>query len=503
MKKILLFGAGKSATVLIDYLLRNALVEDWTVTVVDANLSLAQSKIGNALAGQALSFDINDAAERGTHIQQADIVISLLPPALHILVAKDCISYKKNLLTASYVDEQMRNLEQSILDSNILFLCEMGLDPGIDHMSAKKMIDTIEANGGKITSFYSHCGGLVAPENDNNPWHYKISWNPRNVVMAGKAGAIFKEDGADKEMPYEKLFAEKRFVEIPNHESLCWYPNRDSLSYIPVYGLTECETFIRTTLRHPDFMYGWRNIIELKLTDEQKQYETDGVTLKTFFKEHFEKYGFSNWIQEQMQEQFQTSKKILEDLVNLVELEGKVDEAGGESVDDFMMVNEKGNLQQIDLDELKTSAAATVAYKMHEAKLTLQQLFFLGMDDNQTVINKGLCSAADVLQFALETKLGLQAGDKDLVVMVHEIEYAVQEKNFKETASLLITGDNDVQTAMAKTVGLPLGIAAKLILNGTIKAKGLRIPIVKEIYEPVLLELATNNIIFHETLTQV
>ena len=502
MKKILLFGAGKSATVLIDYLLKNALAEDWTVTVVDANLALAQSKIGNALGGEALSFDINDAIERGKHIQNADIVISLLPPALHILVAQDCISYKKNLLTASYVDAQMRSLEQSILENNILFLCEMGLDPGIDHMSAKKMIDAIEAKGGQITSFHSHCGGLVAPESDNNPWHYKISWNPRNVVLAGKAGAIFKENGAEKELPYEKLFAEKRFVEIPDHESLCWYPNRDSLSYIPTYGLTECNTFKRTTLRHPDFIYGWKNIIELKLTDEEKRYDTDGKTLKTFFQEHLQRHGFDNWIQDQMHEQFQSSKKILEDLVHLVELEGKVDDVGGDAVEDFMMVNEKGNLQQIDLDELKTNAAATVAYKMHEAKLTLQQLFFLGLDDNQTLINRGLCSAADVLQFALETKLGLQAGDKDLVVMVHEIEYRLKEKNYKETASLLITGDNDLYTAMAKTVGLPLGIAAKYILNGTINVKGLHIPIVKEIYEPVLQELAANNIVFQEKRTQ-
>jgi len=503
MKKILLFGAGKSATVLIDYLLKNALAEDWTLTLVDANLALAQSKIGNALAGEALSFDINNANERGKYIEQADIVISLLPPALHILVAKDCITYKKNLLTASYVDEQMRSLEESIKASGVLFLCEMGLDPGIDHMSAKKMIDHIEAEGGNITSFYSHCGGLVAPESDNNPWHYKISWNPRNIVLAGKAGAIFKEDSEVKEMPYEKLFAEKRFVEIPDHEPLCWYPNRDSLSYIPTYGLTNCETFIRTTLRHPDFMYGWKNIIALKLTDEEKMYATDGMTLKAFFQEHLQRHGFDNWLQEQMQEQFQSSKKILEDLVNLVALEEKVDEAGGEAVEEFMMVNERGNLQQIDLDELKTNAAATVAHKMHEAKLTLKQLFFLGMDDNQTVINRGFCSAADVLQFALETKLGLQPGDKDLVVMVHEIEYQLKEKMYKETASLLITGDDDLHTAMAKTVGLPLGIAAKYILNGTIKVKGLHIPILKEIYEPVLQELAANQIVFHEKLTQL
>jgi saccharopine dehydrogenase-like NADP-dependent oxidoreductase len=503
MKKILLFGAGKSATVLIDYLLKNALVENWLITVVDANIDLAQSKIGNAFSGEAVSFDINDAEIRVQYIQQADIVISLLPPALHIVVARDCISYKKNLLTASYVDEQMRGLEKSINESDILFLCEMGLDPGIDHMSAKKMIDAIEAEGGIIKSFLSHCGGLVAPESDNNPWHYKISWNPRNVVIAGKAGAIYKAEGIIQELPYEQLFSHKNYVEISESEVFCWYPNRDSLSYIPIYGLNECDTFIRTTLRHPDFMYGWKNIIELKLTNEEKKYETNGMSLKSFFQQHMEQHGFADWLQEQMQTQFQASKKILEDLVNLVELEDKVDEVGGEPVEEFLMVNEKGNLQEIDLDELKTNAAATVAMKMHEAKLTLKQLFFLGMDDNQTIINKGLCSAADVLQFALEKKLGLLPGDKDMVVMIHEIEYELHGKAFKETASLQITGDNDQHTAMAKTVGLPLGMAAKYILNGRIKAKGLHIPISKEIYEPVLLELALNGIVFHEDLNEL
>ena len=503
MKKILLFGAGKSATFLIDYLLKNALREDWLITVVDANIQLAESKIGNAISGQAVSFDINDESIRRLHIEQADIVISLLPPSLHILVAKDCIHFKKHLLTASYVDEQMRSLRNDIESNDLLFLCEMGLDPGIDHMSAKKMIDTIHGEGGRITSFLSHCGGLVAPESDNNPWRYKISWNPRNVVLAGKAGAIFKEDGTIREIEYEELFSHKRMVVVPDHELLCWYPNRDSLSYIPVYGLESCDTFIRTTLRHPDFMYGWKNVIALHLTDEVKKYNTAGKSLKDFYAMHMAENGFGDWLQEQMQEQFASSKKILEDLVNLVELEEKAGKSGAEPMDEFMMVDEKGDLQEIDLDTLKTNAAATVANKMHEAKLTLKQLFFLGMDDTSTMIPINEASAADVLQLSLEKKLPLLPGDKDMVVMVHEIEYQNQGKNWKEIASLLITGENDQHTAMAKTVGLPLGIAAKLILNGTIREKGLLIPVTKEIYEPVLNELQQHGIFFQEQKTEL
>lgn len=503
MRKILLFGAGKSATVLIDYLLKNALTENWTLTVVDANLALAQSKIGNALGGIAVAFDTTNAEERKKYIQEANIVISLLPPSLHSLVAKDCLEYRKNLLTASYVDDAIQALEEEIETAGLLFLCEMGLDPGIDHMSAKKMIDAIHQENGKVSSFYSHCGGLVAPQSDDNPWRYKISWNPRNVVLAGKAGATFKKEGKVTTLPYAKLFAEKRFVDIPGLAPLCWYPNRDSLSYISIYNLQESPTFIRTTLRHPDFIYGWRNIIELKLTDEDELYDTNGKTLMDFFKEHMERAGFGNWLQTKMQEQFQWSKKVLEDLVNLVELEKKAKNTSDKSMDEFMVVNEKGSLESLDLDEVKTHAAASVSDKLHEAKLTLKQLFFLGMDDDKTFINKGTCTAADVLQFALEKKLPLLPGDRDMVVMLHEIEYEQNDQQFKRTSFLVLEGEDDHHTAMAKTVGLPLGIAARLILNGQITAKGLHIPVTPEIYVPVLSELAKQGVQFKEEETLI
>ena len=220
MKEILVFGAGKSSTALIEYFLVNALAENWRLTVVDAHLEVIQEKMGNSPYGTSLAFDVTDDEKRKAVIASADIVISLMPPFLHILIAKDCLFAKKNLLTASYIDEQIKSLQPEIEASGLLFLCEMGLDPGIDHMSAKKLIDAIHSEGGKITSFHSHCGGLVAPASDDNPWHYKISWNPRNVVMAGKAGAIYKKDGDIKEETYEDLFAEKRYVTIPDGESL-------------------------------------------------------------------------------------------------------------------------------------------------------------------------------------------------------------------------------------------------------------------------------------------
>ena len=499
MKKVLLFGAGKSATVLIDYLLENAEKENWQLTVVDADLQLARSKIGNSPYGLPLSFDIKNDTERKENIERSDIVISLLPPALHYIVAQDCVELKKDLLTASYVDDQIRNLRSKIENHGLLFLCEMGLDPGIDHMSAMKMIDGIHSKDGHIISFQSHCGGLVAPESDDNPWRYKISWNPRSVVLAGKSGAHYKETGEEKRLQYEELFNPDRIIEIPGLGYMSWYPNRDSISYASLYNLEEAETFIRTTLRYPDFMYGWRNVIELKMTDETPKYETDGRALYEIFKEHMDKNGFGEWLEQKLTDRFSQTKEMLNNLVKLMEVEKEAKEEDLEIPEEFMTVDEKGNITEIELDEVKNRAASFLAYKMHEANLTLKQLFFLGLDDKETIVNKGFCSAADVLQFALEKKLALGPDDKDMIVMMHEIKFEVGARQSAVSSLLIAKGEDNVRTAMAKTVGLPLGIAARLILNGTIKLKGLHIPTKKEIYEPVLKELEEHGIKFEET----
>ena len=501
MKTVLLFGAGKSATVLIDYLLEQAITENWEIELVDADLKLAKSKIGLSQRAIAVSFNITDAGQRAKYIRHADIVISLLPPDLHFLVAKDCVEYGKNLLTASYVDDAIRNLQKDINSKKLLFLCEMGLDPGIDHMSAMKIIDNIRSNGGHITSFHSHCGGLVAPESDDNPWHYKISWNPRNIIMAGKAGAHYREKGKEKRLSYKELFTAERLVEIPDIGYLSWYPNRDSLSYTSLYGLEDTQTFIRTTLRHPDFMYGWKNLLELKLTDEIPQYETDGKTLSQVFKEHMDKNGFGEWLNQKLLERFAETKSLMENLMKLMEAENEAIDEGEKIPAAFMAADDKGNLEEIAIDDVKNKAASFVAQKMHEANLTLKQLFFLGLDDKDTLVNKGFCSPADILQFALEKKLSLRPYDKDMIIMLHEIEYKVGNQKSGVRSSLMVKGEDSLRTAMAKTVGLPLGIAAKLILNGKIKLTGLHIPTAKEIYEPVLKELAVLGIQFRETTT--
>jgi saccharopine dehydrogenase-like NADP-dependent oxidoreductase len=436
MKTIVLFGAGKSSAALINYLAYLANDNFCRVIITDNNLQNILSKIENQSPVQAFQLNIENEIERHNLIQKADIVISLMPPQLHYLLALDCIYFNKHLLTASYVSEDLKKLEQKIKSKNLLFLCEMGLDPGIDHMSAMQIIHRIKNEGGKITSFKSHCGGLVAPENDDNPWHYKISWNPRNVVMAGKSGAIYKENGTEINKIYAQLFTNNSVINVPSLREYAYYPNRDSLTYVELYELQTAETFLRTTLRHPEFCFGWKNIIDLKLTDEEKIYETNELSIAAFFRQHFIKHGLQDWLATMMMQRLSNK----------------------------------------------------------------EQLSFLGIDDEETKINKGLCSAADVLQFILEKKLALQPDDKDMIVMMHEIEYIIGNKNSKVTSTLIVKGENNVHTAMAKTVGLPLGIAAKLILQEKITETGLHIPVSASVYEPVLKELKNHGITFVETI---
>lgn len=428
-KHIVLFGAGKSATVLINYLKKIACSKNWKVSIVDSQISVLEEKIGDEPNLQAIAMNIDQSEERKRLVKEANVVISLLPPNLHFLVAKDCLEFEKNLLTASYIDAQTRELASEIEEKKLLFLYEMGLDPGIDHMSAMKLIHQIQHEGGKITSFKSHCGGLVAPESDNNPWHYKISWNPKNVVLAGKAGALFQLEGKLTHVPYETIFLNCESLQIEGLGKLAYYPNRDSLAYMQLYGLENAADFIRTTLRHPDFCTGWESIIALDLTNELQFVDTNGLSISQFLQNQF-------------------------------------------------------NKKHHHFDE--------------ESHLFQNQLRFLGWDDT-SILNQGTISNADVLVILLEKALKLASTDKDMIVMVHEIKYEINGISKLKTSKLVVIGTDAVNTAMAKTVGLPLGIAAVLILENKIQLKGLQIPIVPEIYEPVLAELAIEGIQFSES----
>ncbi|HVU57528.1 MAG TPA: saccharopine dehydrogenase C-terminal domain-containing protein [Puia sp.] len=423
-KHILLFGAGKSATCLIQFLDKTVTSRDWQLVVAENNLELAQSKLSGSPHVKAVQVSVEDREQRDSLIRQADIVISLLPPALHFLVATSCVACKKHLLTASYLDDKLRALEPAIRDNGLLFLCEMGLDPGIDHMSAMQLIHRIGEQGGRIHSFHSHTGGLVSPVSDDNPWHYKISWNPRNVVLAGSAGAQYLENGKTVTLSYEELFRKINTVDIKGLATLAWYPNRDSLSYIPVYGLDGIDTFIRTTLRYPDYIRAWKTIVEAHLTDDKNPLPKDKVTI-------------DQW---------------------------------------------SSPIRPLAHDPIRP------------------QLEYLGLFSEDPIPSSARTSA-DVLQYLLETRLAMHPGDRDMIVMLHEIAYTTADSPGTTrtiASSLVVHGEDHLRTAMAKTVGLPLGIAAVLILEGKIALTGLHIPISPEIYTPVMEELALKDIRFIE-----
>jgi saccharopine dehydrogenase (NADP+, L-glutamate forming) len=432
---ILIIGAGKSATVLIQYLQQKAVENDWYVLLADGDEVTAKNKWNNAPNGTALGIDIKNDLDRQNLVQKADIVVSMMPAQLHFLVAKDCLQYGKPLFTASYVDDNMRSIAAEIESKQLLFLCEMGLDPGIDHMSAMAIIDEIHEKGGKITSFKSHCGGLVAPESDDNPWHYKISWNPRNIILAGKAGAIYLENGATVSKNYPEIFDHTPVVDLPGIGHLAYYPNRNSLSYIDTYHLHGVKDFVRTTLRYPTFCTGWNAIVQLHLTDETVVDLAPNTTVQNWFANHIQQNG----------------------------------------------------LEQI-LD--KFTQDATIK----------KQLEFIGLYESITIPAQ-FNSNANILQWLLEGKWKLEATDKDLVVMLHEIEYSIGTRKFKLDSSMVLTGEDAISTAMATTVGLPLAMGVCAYLKGEIKMTGLHIPIDARIYQPILKSLAEEGIVFQETLT--
>ncbi|PUZ20647.1 Saccharopine dehydrogenase, NADP-dependent [Chitinophaga costaii] len=440
MKNILLFGAGRSATVLIDYLLQNAARQKWHVTVADHDLQLVKSKTGKSYYATPVALDVTDATAREPLLAEADLVISLLPPALHILVARDCLRFKKNLLTASYLDDEVKKLQPDIDAAGLLFLYEMGLDPGLDHMSAMKLIHSIEKKGGQIFSFKSYCGGLISPESNDNPWHYKISWNSRNVVLAGSAGAVYKEKGKVKEVSYEQLFDHNKTVQVPSIGKLAYYPNRDSLGYMQSYNLENIHTFQRATLRFPDFCEGWNALVKLGLTRDGDKQATDQLP-------------YFQW----------ASQQVTERTPGL---------SHEETIAQYLGVSSKSKV--------------------------IRQLKFLGILNGEE-INLGERSNADILQHLLDTKLKMESTDRDLIVMLHEIEFERRNLPTRINSFLIVQGENATHTAMAKTVGLPLGIMAKLLLSDKVGLKGLHIPILPEIYNPVLRELEDFDIKFVES----
>lgn len=438
MQNILILGAGKSSIYLIEYLLHAAQSKDRMVTVADIRQEFAAEKIKGHPHGLAVSINIHDQAERVQLISGADLVISMLPPPFHPIVAQDCLQYGVHFITASYESDDLRKLKNSIEEKNLFFLNECGLDPGIDHMSAMRIIEREHQAGHRILSFKSYCGGLMAPESESNPWKYKFTWNPRNVVLAGQGVAKYIESEQVKYIPYHQLFNRLEKVHFEDLGEFEGYANRNSLAYRKIYGLDSIPTLLRGTLRRTGYCSAWDIFVQLGMTDDSYLMELPKMA---------------------------TKKDYLSAFLPIF---------GGYGPEDRI----RDIIPKASSDDL--------------SKLRWLGLF----SDELLPVMEG--SPATVLQGILEEKWQLEKRDKDMIVMQHIFEVETEKGIKRITSSLSCVGENETHTAMAKTVGLPLAIAADLLLDGKIKIRGLFIPVKKEIYEPILHSLESEGIIFQE-----
>lgn len=441
MRRILIIGAGRSASSLIRYLLSKSEKENLHLIVADLSLALAEKKTKNHPNATPIALDFFNASERKIIIGQANVVISMLPAHLHIEIAKDCLALKKHLLTASYISDAMQELDEEAKKNNLIFMNEIGLDPGIDHMSAMKVIDEIRAKGGKMLLFESFCGGLVAPESDNNLWNYKFTWAPRNVVLAGQGGAAkFIQEGSYKSIPYCTLFRRTEFLEVEGYGKFEAYSNRDSLKYRSIYGLDDILTLYRGTIRKVGFSKAWNMFVQLGMTDDSYTMEDSENMSYRQFVNSFLPYHPTDSVEIKM-------RFIL-----------KIDQ------DDIMW----------------------------------DKLLELDLFNPNKKVNLQNATPAQILEKILSDKWTLQAEDKDMIVMYHKFGYELNGEKRQIDSKMVCIGDDQTYTAMAKTVGLPVAMAALLILNGKITTPGVQLPINKEIYLPILEELEQYGIVFNE-----
>ena len=440
MNNILIIGAGRSSVALINYVLAQAKQYNWFVTVADNDPEVAKHRVAGHPNGRATWLDALKVNDRRDLIARADVVVSLLPAHLHLEVAQDCLKLKKHLITASYISKQLYALGDEARERALIFMGEMGLDPGIDHMSGKQKIDQIKAKGGRLKSFRSYTGGLVAPESDDNPWHYKFSWSPRNVVLAGQGTAQYLENGKLRYTPYSRIFSHPRIVKVPNMGEYEAYANRDSLLYRDLYDLGPINNLLRGTLRHKGYCQAWDALVKIGLTDP----------------------SFPILDSEEI-----TYHELMDAYVSGTPATGSV----------------------------KDRVAALIGEDVHSE--VMQKLEWLGLFSKKKIRIKSATPAL-ILENLLLEKWKLQDGEKDMVIMQHEFEYELARKNYRLTSTMVMKGDGDEKTAMSKLVGLPIGIFVKLVMLGKINSIGVNIPVMKEVYDPVLEELKEYGVVFHE-----
>ncbi|SEK91844.1 saccharopine dehydrogenase (NAD+, L-glutamate forming) [Aquimarina amphilecti] len=441
MRKILVIGAGKSTAVLIKYFQDKSISEDLHITIGDISLANAKTLAADHPKTIAITLDVFDQNSRKEAIKNADIIVSMLPARFHIEVAKDCLRLGKSMVTASYVSKEMKELDEEVKKKGLIFMNEIGVDPGIDHMSAMQVIDRIRNQGGKIILFESFTGGLVAPESDTNLWNYKFTWNPRNVVVAGQGGAAeFLQEGAYKYIPYHKLFRRTEFLEVENYGRFEAYANRNSLKYQSIYGLEDILTLYRGTIRRVGFSKAWNIFVQLGMT-------ADDYTLAN--SEHMSYRDFTN---------------------------------------SFLAYSPTDSV------ELKLRHYL----KIDQDDIIWDKLLELDIFNNHKKVGIPNATPAQILQKILMDKWTLNEGDKDMIVMYHKFGYELNGERKQIDATMVSIGEDQKYTSMAKTVGLPVAMATLKILNKEITSTGVQIPITEEVYAPILKELEEYGIIFNE-----
>lgn len=449
MKRILVLGAGKSSPYLISYLLDQAEKHDWFVVIADMDLDLAQSRLGVSSRGEAIRFDINNSKARSAQIGQSDVVVNMLAPRFQYVVASACVRFGKHMISVSYEDRLMRDLAKDAERRGVLMLTEIGLDPGIDHMSATELIQRIRNAGGIIKSFESYGGGLPAPDTLSNTMKYVISWNPRNVVMAGENGAQFMEKGQIKILPYHNVFKSTWPLEVPGIGMMEVYPNRDSLAYRERYGFDDADTVIRGTIRYPGWCEAWYQIQQLGLPNEKMI--IPGLKDRTFAEltEMFLPLNIGS--------QTTIDKRVAR----------------------FLNINPTGEI--------------------------IEKMRWLGLF-SEDKIQFDVETAAGVMTHLLSDKLRLTPDARDMVILMHKIiaEYPDENNRQEEiTSTMLHYGEKAGFTSMAKSVGLPAALVAHLLLTEELALSGCHIPTHPKIYEPLMEKLAAEGFSFSEQVKQL
>ncbi|MEM6320361.1 MAG: saccharopine dehydrogenase C-terminal domain-containing protein [Bacteroidota bacterium] len=440
MNNILIIGAGRSSYALIDYVIKEAAKSNWFVTVADANPDVAKAKIKDYKNARAIWLDVSKNNDRKDHLMRTDAVVSLLPAHLHLEVAHDCIKFQKPCITSSYVSREMYRLGDEARDRELVFTGERSLDPGLEHIAAKKRLDDIRAQGGKLTAFRSYGGGLVTPDSlQDNPWKFKFTWNPRNLVLMGQGTAQYLEKGKKKYIPYHRLFQSYKTVNIEGVGEFEAYANRDSLLYKDIYGLQDIPSIYRATLRYPGFCDGWNALVQIGLTDGSYPILDS------------EKMSFHEWME-------------------------------------AYLVNESGGSVK---ERMANKLGVTPFSKV------MKQLEWLGLFSKRR-IKFSRATPALLLETVLMDKWSLTKKDRDVVLMQHEYDYILEGERKTLISTLEVKGEDHTNTALAKVVGLPMAIMLRKVLNGEVNGLGMGVPMEKYVYDPLLAELEEYGIVFKD-----